>query len=824
LNGESPYNEALKASLKRSWEDEGGVIPRDSRDNDIIPKQVEVYRWDTARLTDRVSFLDRPYALYLERGEHTLSILLTRDDLAVGQLTLSPPIVLPSYAQVAAMYEANGYKPVDAELSELILARTPTLKSDQSLYAVFDRSGPATIPYDVSKIRRNIIGGGQWHTPGMWIMFEYTAPESGLYQLCLKYRQNHQPGRPSYRSIYINGKIPFQEFESIAFAYSTRWNNWISPYLLYFEKGERVEIRIEVTLGDCAPMYQEIDNLNYELNALYRRIIMAAGADPDPLRDYQLEMQIPGLADNLRYYSARIFEEIAKIQATGAGQAGDTEVVRRAAAQLEYFADRIDRIPMRLASFRENISAISNWLIDISFQMLDLNYIIVGSPYAEIPSPRATFWQSLKHFFLSFIASFFEDYDSISDDYGAEAITVWSGFGRDQTQILKELIDSYFTKERGIHVNLRLLQGGLIEAKLAGRSPDVVVGLGRGQPVNLACRGALMDLSGFPGFEGVTERFAPTSMVPYTWNDGVYALPNTQSFFMMFYRTDIFEELGITPPDTWDDFMDVTKILLRHNMRIGLPYAPITAPGAVDGGLGSKDLFPLLLLQKGGSFYTEDLRRTALDSPEALEAFVKWVEFYTKYDSLLEFFFNSRFRSGEMPLGIATYETYLTFSLAAPEIRGLWAMAPVPGMLKEDGTIDRTVGSSGSASVILSDASNPDACWEFLKWWTSDEIQFLFGQASENVLGLGGRYSTANLDAFSRLGWSKEELEMITYQRSYLREVPEVPGSYYISRSIDNAFRTITINFRNPREALEWENRNINIELERKRIELEGFR
>jgi ABC-type glycerol-3-phosphate transport system substrate-binding protein len=291
---------------------------------------------------------------------------------------------------------------------------------------------------------------------------------------------------------------------------------------------------------------------------------------------------------------------------------------------------------------------------------------------------------------------------------------------------------------------------------------------------------------------------------------------------MLFYRTDIFADLGLTPPETWDGFMDTIKTVLRHNMLVGLPYSTITAQGAVDMGLGAKDLFPLLLQQKGGSFYTEDLTQTALDTPEALDAFVEWCDFYTKYECPFEYNFNSRFRSGEMPMGIATFEAYLQFQLAAPEIRGLWAMAPVPGVVREDGTIDRSVASSGSSTAILSGADNPDACWEFVDWWTSNEIQYLFGQACENVMGVGGRYSAANLDAFSRLGWSMEELDMITYQRSFLKEIPEVPGGYYISRSIDNALLSVYNAFENPREALEWENRNINIELERKRIEFEG--
>ena len=53
-----------------------------------------------------------------------------------------------------------------------------------------------------------------------------------------------------------------------------------------------------------------------------------------------------------------------------------------------------------------------------------------------------------------------------------------------------------------------------------------------------------------------------------------------------------------------------------------------------------------------------------------------------------------------------------------------------------------------------------------------------------------------------------------------MQELPEIPGSYYVSRSIDNAFRAVLYDQKNPREIWEKENRNINREIQRKRNEL----
>lgn len=173
-----------------------------------------------------------------------------------------------------------------------------------------------------------------------------------------------------------------------------------------------------------------------------------------------------------------------------------------------------------------------------------------------------------------------------------------------------------------------------------------------------------------------------------------------------------------------------------------------------------------------------------------------------------------------MPLTISSFGTYGVLSAAAPEIRGQWAMVPVPGVEQEDGSILRTGGGSGTAAVIFEKAENKEACWSFLKWLTSAQTQARFGNAVESLLGPAGRHATANLEAFSQLNWTAEEQEQLKTQRAYIREVPEVPGSYFMSRCMDNAFRDVLFNNRNPRVALEKENANINRELERKRIEL----
>ena len=48
------------------------------------------------------------------------------------------------------------------------------------------------------------------------------------------------------------------------------------------------------------------------------------------------------------------------------------------------------------------------------------------------------------------IASFFEDYQAFGAVHAGEVVRVWTVTGRDQAQLLKQMIDDTFTAQTGI--------------------------------------------------------------------------------------------------------------------------------------------------------------------------------------------------------------------------------------------------------------------------------------------------------------------------------------------------------------------------------------
>jgi ABC-type glycerol-3-phosphate transport system substrate-binding protein len=381
---------------------------------------------------------------------------------------------------------------------------------------------------------------------------------------------------------------------------------------------------------------------------------------------------------------------------------------------------------------------------------------------------------------------------------------------------LNSLVQTSFTKETGINVNIQIVNASIVQAILSGKGPDCLLQHSRSEPVNLAMRGVLYDLKQFEDLDEVLERFQPDAEMPYYYKDGLYALPDTQSFYLMYYRTDIFKEMGLEVPKTWDEFEVVVKLLARNNLNAWMPNNTVTDVNQANIGIGSINLFPSLLLQKGLEIYSPDGKSTNLSSSQVTVTFNEWTDYYTKLKLPRTLDFYNRFRTGTCPIGISTHTMYTTLKAAAPEINGLWDIALIPGTVREDGTINNVSSGGGTSCSILKMSKNPDAAWEFLKWWTRADTQLAYSNEVESVLGPTGRVSVSNVEAFSNMEWDSEMKESILTAMNQVEEIPEYPGSYYVSRSVYQSFWNVVENNQNPKEMLLKYSEEADIEIARK--------
>ena len=824
INGETPFQGAATLTFPRIWTNESDEIERDNRGNDLRPKQIESPLWNEVAFQDAEGYYIEPYLFYFKEGVNTISLVSSREPMLIDFIKVYQNKEIPSYDELQKTYDELGYQPSSGQLIK-VQGEDATFKSDPTLYAVNDRSSPATEPYDVSKIRMNAIGGYNWRWPGQWITWQIDVPEDGLYQIGVKNKQNTLRGVYSTREITIDGELLFQEMEKTSFNYDNNWKMDVlgddEPYLFYLTEGTH-ELKMEVTLGDLAPLLRTVEASVLELNQMYRKILMITGAAPDPYRDYELEKKLPEMTEVFAKQSKTLTEVADQLVELTGETSDQTAILKTMAYQLDDFVKRPETIQRRIDSYKINVGGLGTWILTVREQPLEIDYLVVASPDEKMPTADSSFIKKTIHEMSAFFYSFFEDYNSIGNvtEDEDEAITVWIGTGRDQAQVLKSLIDETFTPETGINVNLQLVQMDvLLPATLANQGPDVAMQVGNEIPVNYAMRNAVVDLSQFPDYEEVEPRFRESAVLPYRFDDGVYGLPEQQMFSMLFYRKDIMEELGIDIPETWDEFLTIIPELQKNHMDVALPLLQDPQnPGEVQN-LIPNQTFTMMLYQEDGELYKNEAKASGLDSDISMEAFKKWTNLYTNYKLPLKFDFPNRFRTGEMPIGIDDYTFYNHLSVSAPEIRGLWEFVPIPGTVQDDGTIRRDVGSSGTAAIIMEKAKDKEASWEFLKWWTSKDVQVRFGREMEGLMGAAARYPTANIEALEDLPWPIKDYQRLEEQWQWVQGVPEVPGGYFTGRHLDNAFREVVNEGTNPREALNDYIIYINDEIRLKRNE-----
>lgn len=825
INGELPFVGADHILLDRVWVDQEKEVLKDQNDNELRPRQIEGPQWIDATLRDSEGYYNEPYQFHFEEGLQTLTLVSKREPMAIDYIELYQHESPASYLEVSAKYQEEGIEPTSGQFIK-IQAEDAVRKSSPTLFSLTDRSSPLLEPYHVSKLRLNTVGGANWKQPGQWIEWVVDVEEEGLYKIGLKRKQDLLRGTYSSRKLTVNGKVPFNEVNVQRFNYNLDWTIDVpgasedEPYLFHFKEGTNT-IRLTVTLGDIAPMLRTIESSVLELNDMYRKILMITSNSPDPLRDYQLEKRIP---DMLTVFSeqAEIIQEVADYLELSTGELSDkVAVLHSTVIQLEKMIDRPDTIPRQLDSFKLNVGGLGTWIQTVREQPLSLDYLVVASPDQQMPRVKATAIESVKHELGAFMASYTEDYDSIGSTENlsgvTEEVTVWLTMGRDQAQILKRLADDTFTPESGIIANIRLVPPQiLLPATLSNEGPDIALQLGEDIPVNYAIRGAATDLTQFSDYDEVSKRFRESALLPFEFDNGVYALPEQQMFPVMFYRKDILAELNLEPPTTWEEVYEMISVLQRNNLEF---YLPIDDPMGGQSLMNPNRTFTTLLYQNDGQFYQEGNTTSALDNEISIQAFNQWTQFYTNYKFPLMADFPNRLRVGEMPIGIADYATYNMLNVLAPEIRGLWDFTMVPGTEKEDGSVDHTVPSSSIAAMMLDKSENKPAAWEFLKWWTDKDTQLAFGRELESVLGEAARYPTANIEALAELPWPVDDYSNLESQWQWVEGTPQVLGGYFTGRHLDNAFRRVVNANENPREALQDHVRYINDEMEIKREE-----
>lgn len=830
VDGQLCYDQMSCISFSRIWSsgfNQSSGWQKDNQGNDLKPSLTEQRRWMNSYLYDNNGYITDELSVWLDEGDHVLTILSLREPVLISSFTFANRKEVLPYAQQKALWDAQGVQDVQDQMI-VLEGEFASATSSQTLYPEQDQSSQSVSPSSPKLLLNNTIGGANWKTTGQWIEWTFDIPEEGYYEITLYDKQNFVRGVHVNRKIEIDGDTPFAELISCPFAYSQSWRletlgSEGVPYRFYLTQGTHT-LRMQVNLGEMAQIIGQVQICMQRLNNIYREVLYITGVAPDQYRDYQIPSYLPELEGELVESQEILRNALAALEKTAGTNNNQMTALKTLDDQLTELIEDQDRFAKQLGSFKTNVRALGNWIIQQRDQPMQIDRIFIHAPSMLPEVLGMDFLGSAGYEMERVYYSFIVDYNQIGNlatsEDGKPVLTLWVGTGRDQANIIKSLIDEQFSPQTGIGVNLELVDmSTLLRATLSGQGPDIAIQVanttgiagsvmytGNDTPVNYGLRNAVLDLTQFEDFEAVAERFADAALVPFSFDGATYALPETITFPMMFYRKDILAEIGLDIPKTWDDVKIAMTVLSKNQMEFGM--------------LPSEQIFAMLLYQNGGVYYTENGDRSMLDSDTAVNVFKQYCEFYTDYRLDKATSAEERFRTGEAPIIITDYTTYNNLQVSAPDIYGLWGFTHVPGTVQDDGTISYATGASGLADIIMKDTEYPEACWEFLKWWTSAEVQTRYGREMEALMGASARVPTANLEAMGNLAWLSSDYQELMGQFAHVQGIPQVPGGYFSWRNVNNAFYSVTESKEFPREALMDKVEYINAEIAYKREEL----
>lgn len=823
IDGESPYATASRITLSKRWINES-EIKQDSRQNDIRPGQISTPCWQETPLEDIDGLFNEPLEFYMEAGEHTITFESEKAEFAVKSFTFY------QYEAPAAYTAPSDSDLTQAQGQKITLeGETAAYKSSRTLYPTSDKSSYLTSSANGSsptKTRYNTIGSGSWTQSTQTVTWEFNVDKAGYYKIGIRGRQDQMRGMYSNRRLYVNGEVPCLEANQIKFYYDTDWSittpkseNGDDLYF-YLQAGTNT-ISLEAVPGEIGEIMGDLDELVYNINSYYRQIRQITGPDPDEYNNYMIDTAIPSIVPDFKEYAKTLRDKKAEIEKLSGSGGTEAETLEKMAVVLDKCIKKPDLIPEMMSQIKDNITSVSSFVNQYREQPLEVDMIEVATSDQDFTSCDKSFFGSLGFGFKGFIGSFFEDYNALSDE-DESAMECWVMLGRDNAEALQQLISSEYNPTAKTKINLKLVQGGIVEATFAGKGPDLALFMGGDFPIQLAARGVLTDLTTFSDFDEVKSRFADDATVLYQYNGGTYGLPCDQTFPMLFYRSDILSEYGIDPAtdlNTWDGLLNCLPTLQRNYLEVGLILPVMTSTGGttqVSAITEPGNTFAMLLLQQGLNYYNEEQTKTTFDTQEAVNAFDTWTKFYTTYSFQQTYDAFTRFRTGDMPVVIQNYTFYNQLSVAAPEIKGCWGFQPVPGTVQEDGTINHAANSNGSGAIIFTKAADQEGAWDFIKWFTSTDAQVKYGNNIESILGTMGRYATANEEALQQLSWTTSEVNLLLDQLNSQVEIPIIPASYGVTRNVMNAFRAVVNDYDNARDTLFWYNKDINDEITRK--------
>lgn len=827
IDGEYPFREAESIRLRNGFRQSGP--PEENEYGDQYPIELEhVGLWQDYYGYDIDGIFTQPLLFYLDKGAHSFSMVYKSGEIALSSVRLAAP---PEYAGYEEYAEDPAYPPYNGD-SLRYEAENADLRSRRILTSEAN-SDPSVSPFIIGRRTQNVLNGWNYRQGNDEVSWIVDVPVKGKYQLALRVWQNYYPGNVVYRQLQIDGKVPFKEAENMPVEGTGQNFDIISlggdsPYLLNLDKGKHT-ITLRTVMGELMPVYYELLQSSTILNNILLDVQTITGSRPDPNMNYRIEIKAPWIIEKIEEVSRGLVENAESLTLLGGKTSEMITSMYSSAGDLMNMKNKPREITRKMSTLNAIQGQIGGWISTLRDSPLMMDYIELLTPESRPVNPKVSLFTRFKVLIAEFINSFRKNEKLRTVDKKDEKIIeIWTAREREFGEIIQQLANEKFTPESGIKVKVNILEAGsvgvvnnaspLTLALVSGETPDVVLGSDSITPVELAIRKSSYDISKFSDFKQVIERFPRGAMIPFEYKGGTYALPDTMDFSLMFYRSDILNSIGIEVPRTWDELIAQTlPALQQYSLNFMINNSANKSTIAA-----SDILFQFLMFytQRGGKLYKAGNLNSTLDSDLAYQCFKQYTDLYTRSNIAYGQNFYNQFNIGRIPLAIGGFYDYLQLDVAAPGIYGKWEIAPVPGTAGDDGKVSRSVCGTVTSSMLFDGNGKAQQAWDFLKWWTEDDLQIEFSQTLESTIGPQARWFSANSNALLGQGWSAEAKEAIRSMLESYTNVPNILGGYMTNRSMTNAFIRVVINeSQKPRDAIEQSYKEIFAEITRKNRE-----
>lgn len=815
IDGDFPFYEMRQQVLESQWS-----TPQqksyDSYGNEVVGIPDKVYEWQNKYIMDSTYRYSGPLGIELTKGRHTVTVTLKEGTLLLGNFKLTAKPQVEAYTG-SERAEGDGFIEIQAE--------NFTYRNASSIHATCEYD-PNLYPYQAGNRIMNTVDSTSFSEGGQQISYQFTVEKEGNYYLAFHYSQSDKSDFPVFMNIRIDGELPNTEFENCAFAYKKDYN----LYTLLDSEGNKISvplgagqhtISMQISMEPLRNALETIEQIMGKVNDLSLEVTKVAGTNKDKYRDFSLESYIPGIGDTLTQWAdelAAVMEEARtynpdkkKIAAFSSISIAENQL-RSLAKKPDELIYRIDELATSTSSVNQHLANLIDSLNGNDFS-LDSIYLYQEDAAKQLPRHKNVFVKAGLGI-VRFCTSFGKQAYS-SSNTNPEHLQVSVNRSRQHLEIMQQMITEEFTPQTGIEVDLSLMpdQTKLVLANASGDSPDVATGVNYSIPFELGIRGALKDLTQFDDFAEVAGRYTEGLLMPYVIDDSVYAIPETMNFQVLFYRKDILDKLGLEVPDTLEDVEAMLPDLQMRGLNFYYPTARTV------GMKTFLDTTPIIF-QSGGRLYDTYVEDVTITSEEVVEGFTTLTNLFTIYNLPKDVpNFYQHFRNGDYPIGISDFGTYNLISNAAPEIDGSWGVALIPGVKDENGEVMR-YSSAGAESTFLfnSTPEREEQAWEFVKWWSSAQVQAEFGQRLQITYGDEYYWNTANCEAFAQLPWDSDDKEVISEQLTWTMEAPRALASYMVERELSDAYNLVVLGAKsaNVREALDDAQKNIKRETLRK--------